>query len=140
MARPQRLFLASKGELAVYDLTRSPIKSDEDWDANTPLAVVRRIFEVASELKSYCRENIESGNIFGEEHFGGDDQRADQSLIRDLKIVRKRLIGSDSNQKLERKYAHALIGRSIFIRYLEDRGILTRDYFENIVNRYEKPE
>lgn len=30
------------------------------------------------------------------------------------------------------KYAHALIGRSIFIRYLEDRKILEEKYFRNV--------
>jgi N-6 DNA Methylase len=134
MARPQRLFLASSGELAVYDLTKPPVGSDQDWERNKPLAVVKRISEVARELKSYQRENIESGKLFEEKHFGADDQRADQALIRDLKLVRKELTSPDLGKELDRKHAHALIGRSIFIRYLEDRGILTRDYFENIAS------
>ncbi|MHB1420732.1 MAG: HsdM family class I SAM-dependent methyltransferase, partial [Bacillota bacterium] len=33
------------------------------------------------------------------------------------------------------KYAHSLIGRSIFIRYLEDRGILTKEYFETVADK-----
>jgi hypothetical protein len=136
MARPQRLFLASSGELAVYDLTKPPVGSDQDWERNKPLALVKRISEVARELKSYQRENIESGKLFEEKHFGGDDQRADQALIRDLKLVRKELTSPDLGKALDRKYAHALIGRSIFICYLEDRGILTRDYFENIAKKH----
>jgi type I restriction-modification system DNA methylase subunit len=140
MARPQRLFLASDGELAVYDLTRPPIRPDQDWGENQPLAVVRHISEVARELKNYRREKIESGKLFEEERFGNEDQRADQSLIRDLKTVRAKLTSPNSDNALERKYAHSLIGRSIFIRYLEDRGVLTRDYFENIANKHKKPE
>jgi type I restriction-modification system DNA methylase subunit len=140
MARPQRLFLASDGELAVYDLTRPPIRPDQDWEENQPLAVVRHISEVARELKNYRREKIESGKLFEEERFGSEDQRADQSLIRDLKTVRAKLTSPSSGEALERKYAHSLIGRSIFIRYLEDRGVLTRDYFENIANKHSKPE
>ncbi|MCL1982543.1 MAG: hypothetical protein FWG53_05615 [Clostridiales bacterium] len=38
-----------------------------------------------------------------------------------------------SGEKL--KYAHALIGRSIFIRYLEDRGVLTIDYILEIASQ-----
>jgi N-6 DNA Methylase len=140
MARPQRLFLASDGEIAVYDLTRPPVKKNEDWEKNQPLAVVRRVSEIARELKSYRREKIESGKLFEEKHFGYDDQRADQSLIRNLKTVRANLISARSEKELERKYAHALIGRSIFIRYLEDREILNRDYFENVVASNNKPE
>ena len=140
MARPQRLFLASDGELAVYDLTKPPIKKDEDWEKNKPLALARNISDIARELKSYRRENIESGKLFEEKHFGRDDQRADQSLIRDLKIVRAKLTSSISDKKLERKYAHALIGRSIFIRYLEDRKILTIEYFENVAKKHNNLE
>ena len=140
MARPQRLFLASDGELAVYDLTKPPIKKDEDWEKNKPLALARNISDIARELKSYRRENIESGKLFEEKHFGKDDQRADQSLIRDLKIVRAKLTGPISDKELERKYAHALIGRSIFIRYLEDRKILTKEYFENVAKNNNNPE
>jgi type I restriction-modification system DNA methylase subunit len=140
MARPQRLFIARDGELAVYDLTKPPIQKDEEWRENKPLAVAKRIADVARELKNYHREIIESGKLFEEERFGKDDQRADQSLIRDLKRVRAGLTDSNSGKELERKYAHALIGRSIFIRYLEDRKILTRDYFENVAIKHNKPE
>ena len=140
MARPQRLFLARDGELAVYDLTKPPVKKDEQWEQNRPLAVAKSVAEVAIELKNYHREMIESGKLFEEERFGEEDQRADQSLIRDLKTVRARLTNPSSDKKLKRKYAHALIGRSIFIRYLEDRDILTRDYFENVTIKYSKPE
>lgn len=140
MARPQRLFLATDGELAVYDLTKPPVRTDEDWEKNEPLALVRKISDVARELNSYRRGNIESGKLFEEKHFGKDDQRADQSLIRNLKIVRDNLTSSSSGKGLERKYAHALIGRSIFIRYLEDREILTKEYFENVAKKHNRPE
>ena len=140
MARPQRLFLATDGELAVYDLTKPPVRTDEDWEKNKPLALVTKISDVARELKSYRRGNIESGKLFEEEHFGKDDQRADQSLIRNLKIVRDNLTSSISGKELVPKYAHALIGRSIFIRYLEDRKILTKEYFENVAKKHNNPE
>jgi type I restriction-modification system DNA methylase subunit len=136
MARPQRLFLASGGQLAVYDLTKAPVKEDRDWEQLRPLAVARGIAEIAKELKSYHREQVESGRLFEEKHFGDDNQRADQSLIRDLKLVRNELTDASSEKSLEHKYAHALIGRSIFICYLEDRGILTRDYFENVAKKH----
>jgi len=134
MARPQRLFLATDGELAVYDLTNPPVKKDEDWEKNKPLNLVSRISDVAGELNSYRRENIESGSLFEEKHFGKDSQRADNLLIRDLKTVRSKLTDPHLDNPLDRKYAHALIGRSIFIRYLEDRKILTRAYFDNVVD------
>ncbi|MTJ08783.1 class I SAM-dependent DNA methyltransferase [Anabaena sp. UHCC 0204] len=132
MARPQILFLAIKGELSVYDLTKPPAKTLQEWEKIKPLAIVKKASEVAKKLNNYHREIVESGKLFEEKHFGHDDQRADQSLIRDLKTVRARLTSPSVDKKLDDKYAHALIGRSIFIRYLEDREILTRDYFEEV--------
>jgi len=132
MARPNYLFLAKEGELAVYDLTKAPAKNTKEWKKNKPLAVARDIAEITSCLYKYKREQIESGKLFEDERF--DNERADQSLIKDLKTVRSVLVKKGlAGDKL--KYAHSLIGRSIFIRYLEDRGILTKKYFEVIAEQ-----
>ena len=132
MARPSYLFLAKEGELAIYDLTKPPARNIEDWKKNNrPLEVAQNILEVTSKLYQYRREQIESGKLFEDERFETSNQRADQSLIKDLKTVRLALISGGLSEN-KRKYAHALIGRSIFIRYLEDRGILTQEYFEAI--------
>lgn len=128
MARPPCLFVARPGELSAYSLNQDPPKRIEDWH---PLAVANRVAEVAEKLRDYSREQVESGQVFADTRFGDLDQRADRRLIRDLKTVRKALI-NDGGNKLEPQYAHALIGRSIFIRYLEDRGILTPEYFEKV--------
>ena len=97
----------------------------------TPLNVIGK---VAQKLQRFHRDNIESGKIFGDSLFGDTKNRADKALIRDLKTVRRELIHAGlSGQKV--RFAHALIGRSIFIRYLEDRGILTQDYFQKVARR-----
>ncbi len=131
MARPRLLFLAKQGELAVYDLTKPPAKTLKEWRKAKLPGVAKSIAEVATVLHRYRREQIESGKLFEDERFGKTNQRADQSLIRDLKAVRAELI-RQGLKKEKLKYAHALIGRSIFIRYLEDREILTRDYFDKV--------
>lgn len=59
---------------------------------------------------------------------GSAPARADRRLIDDLRYVRKRLEATG----LSMAQAHALIGRSILVRYLEDRGVLTRSYFERV--------
>lgn len=122
MARPQHLFLSRPGKLEVYSLNQPPPRKIEDWK---PLDVARTTAEVTEKLNIYRREQIESGHLFADKRFGTIDHRADKRLIEDLKAVRKALI--DSN--LKDRYAHSLIGRSIFIRYLEDRGVLTPAYF-----------
>lgn len=126
MARPQHLFISWPGVLEVYNLNQPPPRKIEDW---RPLDVAHTAAEVSKKLGIYRREQIESGRLFADERFGNIDYRADKRLIEDLKAVRKALI--DAN--LKERYAHSLIGRSIFIRYLEDRGVLTPAYFKERV-------
>jgi len=134
MARPSFLFLAVPGELRVYGLNQPPHKDEKGQIKPEPIDIVRNINEVTEKLNAYRREQVETGRIFEDDRFGKIDGRADQRLIQDLKVVRAELIKTGlSGSKI--KYAHALIGRSIFIRYLEDRGILTEKYFQMLASR-----
>jgi type I restriction-modification system DNA methylase subunit len=128
MANPRLLFISTPTELNVYDLANKPVRKEEEL---SPLETVKNTADIASVLKKYRRESIESGEVFGDERFGKVDSRADKALIEDIKTVRASLFQAGLD-KYKLKYAHALIGRSIFIRYLEDRGILTKDYFYEI--------
>ncbi|MEA1961158.1 MAG: N-6 DNA methylase [Bacillota bacterium] len=141
LGRPRLLFLVSPGEISVIDLAQKPINlsvsrgnnSEEQQQVKT-LATLHKIEKIAHTLQQFHRDNIESGKIFGDSLFGDVKNRADKALIRDLKTVRRELIQAGlSGQKV--KFAHALIGRSIFIRYLEDRGILTQDYFMKVARQ-----
>lgn len=134
MSRPNLLFIASPGALAVYDLAQAPASTSEEWEQCKPLDVVRDVSNVAEELKAYHRAQIETGKLFEERRFGATKYRADRALIQDLRTVRASLV-KEGLADDKRKYAHALIGRSIFIRYLEDRKILTRDYFLKIAQK-----
>ncbi|MEO8970287.1 MAG: DNA methyltransferase, partial [Ktedonobacteraceae bacterium] len=125
MSRPRFLFVAIPGELRVYRLDRPPAKNAETLRKEHQIELVTSIAEIAEKLKRYSREQVETGRLFADERFGGIDQRADKRLIQDLKRVREALLDAG----LEPVYAHALIGRSIFIRYLEDRGIIDEKYF-----------
>lgn len=126
MSRPQRLFIALPTELRVYDLTHLPVNKDQQLEK--PLKTVERIADVLDVLKDYRREQLESGYLPKQEKRFG--QRADKQLIQDLKLVREEL----KKQGLKLEYAHALISRAIFVRYLEDRDILTKDYFIKVAN------
>lgn len=136
LARPRLLFLESLGELTVLDLAKPPVapSSDEDslneqWKKRHIL--LERTVQVSKRLHQFHRENIESGKIFFDEHFGELGQRADAALLQDLKTVRSVLIG----QGLTATLAHTLIARSIFVRYLEDRNILTEKDFQSIARK-----
>jgi hypothetical protein len=133
LARPRLLFLASPGEITVYDLAQKPIdiNKQKDWKNLKSLVVLNDLTKVSQELQNFHRDNVESGRLFADKRFGDLKNRADKALIRDLKTVRRELIGAGlSGERI--RFAHALIGRSIFIRYLEDRGILTEEYFLNV--------
>jgi type I restriction-modification system DNA methylase subunit len=137
LARPRLLFLASPGEITVYDLAQKPFDFSEKSKRKNKLkelAILHDIKRVAQKLQDFHRDNIESGRIFEKDLFGDLKNRADKALIRDLKTVRRELIRAGlSGEKV--KYAHALIARSIFIRYLEDRQILTEDYFRKVARQ-----
>lgn len=129
MSRPQLLFLASPGELNVLDMTAPPVRLNESVLAKPRvLDTAKKAADVLSELGAYRREQIESGKLFEEARFEKGEHRADGKLIDDLRRVREQLISAG----LKAKHVHALIGRSIFIRYLEDRGVLTRDFFDRV--------
>jgi len=133
LARPRLLFLASPGELTVYDLARKPIDEDNEaeWKKLKHLDRLNDIANIATRLQDFHRDHLESGSLFEDKRFGDLKNRADKALIRDLKTVRHELIQAGLSDD-EARFAHALIGRSIFIRYLEDRGVLIEDYFRNV--------
>src|ERR1017187_8370331 len=93
--------------------------------------------QVQSKLAAYHRERIETGSVFGEERFRDSANRADRALIRDLKTVRQQLAAlavPRGQKRAELHHLHSLIGRAIFVRYLEDRKILVPEYFENVAS------
>ena len=134
MARPQLLFLATPGELSAFDLTKPPPKPHEAIeDHDRLIAVAKSVADIQSELGAYHRERIETGAVFGEDRFRNSLNRSDRALIRDLKTVRQQLTAVAAGSKLpELRHLHSLIGRAIFIRYLEDREILLPAYFEKV--------
>lgn len=137
MSRPQLLFLASPGQLAAFDLTKPPPKPHEAiTDHDRLIAVATSIAEVQSKLGAYHRERIETGAVFGDNRFRDSLNRSDRALIRDLKTVRQQLAAVRVKERRPTlQHLHSLIGRAIFIRYLEDRKILLPKYFEKIAAR-----
>lgn len=143
LARPRLLFLATGDTVSVIDLAQKPIVADgsdsEQERRKAALATLTLANVVLQEGQKYHRDQIESGKIFTEDRFENIDQRADKALIADLKTVRQALI-DDGLKGDKLKYAHALIGRSIFVRYLEDRKIIDRSYFEKLAKTKKRPD
>jgi len=133
LSGPRILFLETEGELSVIDLAQEPIritKTDKQREYDT-LVKLNSVKDVLKDLQQFHRDNIESGKIFQDVRFGDIRNRADQALISDLRFVRKKLIDNG----LSDSCTHSLIGRSIFIRYLEDRKVLTDEYFLKVAGR-----
>jgi len=128
LSRPRLLFIESAGELSVIDLAQAPL--DHDKDRHT-LKILEKTNKHLEELQKFNYENIESGKIFADERFGDLSKRADYALINDLRVVKTELIHS----KLSYSSVHKLIARSIFIRYLEDREILTYEYYKKVAEK-----
>lgn len=136
MTRSQYLFLALPGELRVYGLRQSPPQfSEEDPKQQLTYKIIKSIADVSVELNAYRREQLEAGYFPQDNLFGKADEQADKRLINDLQEIRKQL-RAINDLKLE--FAHALIGRSIFIRYLEDRNVLHPVYFKQVATKHQR--
>ena len=145
MARPQFLFLARPGELAIYDLSKPPVElHDQPGACRQLLAKAETLAQIQGLRSQFHRELVETGAVFGDERFGKGLNRADDALIRDLKAVRRALDalplrdGTHPSQPRKPEMLHSLIGRAIFIRYLEDRQIITRAYFDKVIELHGK--
>lgn len=79
--------------------------------------------EIADKLTSYRRILLDTGAFWQTEdgQYIKRENRADQRLLASMDQLRRRLLATNLSSEI----AYALLGRSIFIRYLEDRGILT---------------
>jgi hypothetical protein len=88
--------------------------------------------EITSRLSNFRRILLDTGAFWQTEdgqHINRE-KRADQRLLDSMSELRRRLLAMN----LSSEVAYALLGRSIFIRYLEDRGILTRTWVAQITN------
>ena len=128
LARPQCLFLSTQVELRVYALTAPPASPFHETDRLEPVEIVSRAADVAEALALYHRDSVESGALFDEGPYTSRGGRADTQLLEDVRAASEAL----RRQGLPPAVAHALIERVILIRYLEDRSIVTMEYFQQV--------
>ena len=132
LARPRCLFLAVGNELRVYSLARPPTAPGTDQEPLTALEVVTKAADVGDQLAHFHRERLESGATFEQDQMGERSGRADLQLLRDVRAATTALVEAGLTPRL----AHTLIERAILVRYLEDRAILTEEYFDKIASRH----
>lgn len=131
------MFISTPTEIRIYNCYNEPLKATDDVNK---LEIDRFAFAV-NELNKfkniYHQTKVDSG-IFWETDSGKKihtAQKVDQLLVSNLKETRKRLYNLFP-KRFKNKYPiiHNLLGRSLFILYLEDRKVITPGYYSEFLN------
>ena len=97
---------------------------------------VTDVLALRAALSRYRRREIVSGRFVRAQEGEFDrEQRVDNRLLENLRHVRRRLI----DDGLSERVANSLLGRSIFVRYLEDRGVIDEDYYRRFASGLSLP-
>ncbi|BCL33613.1 class I SAM-dependent DNA methyltransferase [Nostoc sp. MS1] len=125
------LWVITPNEVLLYNCYSQPTKQDE----NNPNRHLIESFETTDNdlqrMNQFAsRLQIDSGEFWQWAKAKQIDrqQRVDSVLVRDLNEAEEKLT---KEKKLENRFAHAILIRSVFVAYLQDRGILTQEFFKN---------
>ncbi len=142
-SRAPLLFIILPNEIRVYNGYEPPPYYGEDFDTEArllhcleeltnTLKARKRIREELVEPYRYERVYLETGVFWNtkENQKINHRKRADRQLVESMGDLRKIL----TNEGLSNHVAYTLLGRSVFIRYLEDRGVLTSDWIEQLTD------
>ena len=120
-------------EVRVYNCFAPPPRDTESPTADRAILLKQAVAQLTDvltlkqELSAFHLQEIVSGRFARDRH--GEfkrDERVDSRLLQNLKHLRKLLM----NDGLSPTVTNSLLGRAIFVRYLEDREVLTDDYYE----------
>ena len=123
------LWVISPGSVRIYDSFARPRKEDEENSENHLLEELRQIGGRLTGIEDFHKSKFDTGE-FWQSGKGQDikqGERVDSALLRDL-LDTKRALESEG---LPAGIAQALLGRSIFVKYLEDRRILQAVHFQS---------
>jgi hypothetical protein len=136
------LFITLPHEIRVYNGYESTPLTGEELDA--PSRLLQKLTGLTDHLTArqeirrqlvdnhYERIYLETGAFWDtkEGRRINIQHRADRQLLNGMGQMRKQLTEAGLSNHL----AYTLLGRSIFIRYLEDRGVLTADWIAQATN------
>ncbi|WP_456474627.1 HsdM family class I SAM-dependent methyltransferase [Candidatus Pyrohabitans sp.] len=126
------LFVILPGEIKIYNcFAPPPEKPEEDLDSETRLLKsLSTLTNIQKELRDYSRQEIDTGNYWRKNWKKFNiENRVDNHLLKNLRVVCDIM----HRRGLEYKCVHSLLGRSIFILYLQDRKALN-DFFKKFEN------
>lgn len=137
------LFVTLPHEIRIYNGYESTPLPNEELD--TPSRLLQQLTNLTDHLTAreqirkklvethhYERIYLETGAFWDttEGRRINHKTRADRQLVAGMGQMRQQL----RNAGLSNHVAYTLLGRSLFIRYLEDRGILTSDWVEQMTD------
>lgn len=117
-------------EMRLYNCYEPPVENDDEVEQKLQ---IDRFEDIEADLKRLVgflhQSKIDSGKIWIDEYGKkiNTNNRVDRKLVANLKNTRALLY--DNGNGLALPIVHALLGRALFIFYLEDRKILTTDAF-----------
>ena len=128
------LFVVLPDQLLIYNNYAKP-QQDKDGRYDSPTVLFEEIsllnkLEAQRKLLQYHRTKIETGEFWRKNAARFNVKtRVDSTLMSNLKVIRKTLLNNVRNRKENKsideqsqsKIVHALLGRSILIKYLEER-------------------
>ena len=121
------LWIISPQSVRIYNAFARPIERDgQDWTSHL-LGELHVIGDQLTELHNFHRSSFDNGSFWraGEGRRISANQRVDQALLGDLQDTEALL----RDQGLSPTATHALLGRIVFVKYLEDRGVLRSEHF-----------
>lgn len=131
------MFISTPSEISIINCYKAPVKEPDDI---RKLEIDRFTYAVdeLERLKGiYHQRKVDSG-VFWETDSGKKiqtTQKVDELLVNNLRETRKRLLALFP-KRLKKKLPviHNLLGRSLFILYLEDRKVITPSYYGEFLN------
>jgi SAM-dependent methyltransferase len=127
LSRVPLLIAGTPDTVGAYSCFSPPTEALTAEDAE--LGVATRRDDIREALDDFSRYHVESGRPATEHpKYFQRQQRVDRQLLDNLRKLR-RALGGDAKR---RRAIDALIGRSMFVRYFEDRDILSRDHFAEL--------
>jgi len=124
------LYVITPGELRIYDCFEDPARPESRLDTEDRLVKRFRLAtKVLEEFERFSKPQIDSGAFWKSQqgqHFHAN-RRVDHNLLKNLRKAREYLYAGGDG--LDYPTIHKLLGRSIFIMYLEDRGVLNSEYY-----------
>lgn len=116
------LWIVTPDAVRIYNSFARPQPDDVKNSRNHLLGELSSIEQKLKNVEEFHKSKFDTGEFWrtGQGRKVNPDQRVDSALLRDLTTTERLLV----DKKLDSTTAHALLGRAIFVKYLEDRKII----------------